>query len=364
MLKSYNATRGYVESGTAAGINVNSPFVPFTPSTAINDTDSVQRALEKLQGSINITGIVKGNGTSLSAATSGTDYSAGTYALATGIVKSTTVTGELTIAVADDFPTLNQSTTGTAASVTGTNVVTNTNLSTMPTNTIKGNNTGSTATPIDLTSTQVTGMLNTMVGDSGSGGTKGLAPAPAAGDAAAGKFLKADGTYAVPAGATTGDTKTGLQSADHSNWLLWTNGRSLSRTTYATLWNFVNTNSLVATGLFGAGDGATTFTLGDINGRAIGIVGSGAGLTARNLGFSTGTETQTLTTDNLPPHNHGILGDSARGLSSEFDNDKVLYNEDGAVRNVLARNTEFTGSGTAHNNMQPTVFLNFFVFSG
>ncbi len=234
----------------------------------------------------------------------------------------------------------------------------------MPTNTIKGNNTGSTATPIDLTSTQVTGMLNTMVGDSGSGGTKGLAPAPAAGDAAAGKFLKADGTYAVPAGATTGDTKTGLQSADHSNWLLWTNGRSLSRTTYATLWNFVNTNSLVATGLFGAGDGATTFTLGDINGRAIGIVGSGAGLTARNLGFSTGTETQTLTTDNLPPHNHGILGDSARGLSSEFDNDKVLYNEDGAVRNVLARNTEFTGSGTAHNNMQPTVFLNFFVFSG
>jgi hypothetical protein len=37
-------------------------------------------------------------------------------------------------------------------------------------------------------------------GDSGSGGTKGLVPAPAAGDAAAGKFLKADGTFATPAG--------------------------------------------------------------------------------------------------------------------------------------------------------------------
>lgn len=39
-----------------------------------------------------------------------------------------------------------------------------------------------------------------MVGDSGSGGEDGLVPAPAAGDAAAGKFLKADGTWEVPSG--------------------------------------------------------------------------------------------------------------------------------------------------------------------
>lgn len=39
-----------------------------------------------------------------------------------------------------------------------------------------------------------------MIGDSGSGGTAGNVPAPASGDAAAGKFLKADGTWAVPAG--------------------------------------------------------------------------------------------------------------------------------------------------------------------
>jgi hypothetical protein len=44
----------------------------------------------------------------------------------------------------------------------------------------------------------------TMVGDSGSGGTKGVAPAPAAGDAAAGKFLKADGTWATVSGASGG----------------------------------------------------------------------------------------------------------------------------------------------------------------
>jgi len=50
--------------------------------------------------STNINGIVKGNGTSLLSATSGTHYSAGMSALATGIVKSTTVTWDLTIAVA------------------------------------------------------------------------------------------------------------------------------------------------------------------------------------------------------------------------------------------------------------------------
>ena len=37
-------------------------------------------------------------------------------------------------------------------------------------------------------------------GDSGSGGTTGLVPAPASGDAAAGKYLAAGGGYGVPAG--------------------------------------------------------------------------------------------------------------------------------------------------------------------
>jgi hypothetical protein len=72
-----------------------------------------------------ITGVLKGNGAAISAATSGTDYSAGTSALSTGILKSTTTTGALTIAVAADFPTLNQNTTGTASNVTGTVAIAN-----------------------------------------------------------------------------------------------------------------------------------------------------------------------------------------------------------------------------------------------
>lgn len=66
---------------------------------------------------------------------------------------------------------------------------------------------------------QATSDLDAMVGDSGSGGTKGLAPAPASGDAAAGKFLKADGTWAVPSGA--GGTTLGLTAwvMDSLSWL-------------------------------------------------------------------------------------------------------------------------------------------------
>ena len=75
--------------------------------------------------STSVTGLLKGNGTGVSAATVGADYSVGTSSLATGILKSTTTTGALSIAVAGDFPTLNQNTTGTAANVTGTVSISN-----------------------------------------------------------------------------------------------------------------------------------------------------------------------------------------------------------------------------------------------
>lgn len=55
----------------------------------------------------------------------------------------------------------------------------------------------------DLSSgTVAVARLPVMVGDSGAGGTAGIVPAPGAGDAAAGKYLKADGTFAVPPGGS------------------------------------------------------------------------------------------------------------------------------------------------------------------
>lgn len=73
-----------------------------------------------------------------------------------------------------------------------------------------------------------TALLAAFTGDSGSGGVKGLVPAPAAGDAAATKFLKADGTWTTPSGA--GDV-TGPASSVDSEIVLFdgTDGKTLKR---------------------------------------------------------------------------------------------------------------------------------------
>ena len=80
-------------SGTVTSVNVVS-----ANGFAGTVTNGSSAAAITITTSVN--GVLKGNGTSISAATSGTDYAPGTSTLATGIVKSTTTTGALTIAVA------------------------------------------------------------------------------------------------------------------------------------------------------------------------------------------------------------------------------------------------------------------------
>ena len=108
-----NALATYLAAGGGTVTTVSVVTANGMAGTVANATTTPAITL-----TTSVTGMVKGNGTALSAATSGTDYSAGTSALATGILKSTTTTGTLSIAVAGDFPTLNQNTTGSAATLT------------------------------------------------------------------------------------------------------------------------------------------------------------------------------------------------------------------------------------------------------
>lgn len=121
---------GYLSSTDWSTFNAKQPAGSYLTSVAVTSANgfagtSSGGTTPSLTLTTSITGLLKGDGTAMSAATAGTDYSAGTSALATGILKSTTTTGALTIAVAADFPTLNQNTTGTASNVTGTVAIAN-----------------------------------------------------------------------------------------------------------------------------------------------------------------------------------------------------------------------------------------------
>jgi hypothetical protein len=93
-------------------------------------------------------------------------------------------------------------TAGSNATTIATAAVTLAKMADLAQATVIGRASGAgTGAPTALTATQLTVIPNAVVGDAGAGGTKGLVPAPAAGDAAANKFLHADGTFKAVAGA-------------------------------------------------------------------------------------------------------------------------------------------------------------------
>lgn len=88
-----------------------------------------------------------------------------------------------------------------ALNTVGTNqidndAVTNAKLANMPAGTVKGNNTGGVADPLDLTAAQVTAMLALFTS-----GVQGLVPASGGGTV---NFLRADATWAAPPAGGSG----------------------------------------------------------------------------------------------------------------------------------------------------------------
>ncbi len=125
LLGRWNASVGAVEEITVgSGLNLSSGILTAVESGTVSTVSVVTAngfagtvanasSTPAITLTTTISGIVKGNGSAISAAAAGIDYSAGTSALATGILKSTTTTGALSIAVAGtDFVAPNAAITG------------------------------------------------------------------------------------------------------------------------------------------------------------------------------------------------------------------------------------------------------------
>lgn len=175
-------------------------------------------------------------------------------------------------------------------------------------------------------------------------------------------------------------------------------GSAISRTTYSELFSVIGTT-------YGVGDGSTTFNIPLMEGRV--VIGVSVYYT---LGTTGGTESVTLTEEELPAHYHTIpthghtstikattpaLGHTitqpaftysapsgnsvcfgnAYGKSSSVNATRsanlaisnhaaASCTKTGSVADCAAFDTVSTGGNNAHDNMQPFVALNYIIYTG
>jgi microcystin-dependent protein len=131
---------------------------------------------------------------------------------------------------------------------------------------------------------------------------------------------------------------------------------AVSRTTFAALFNEVGTT-------WGAGDGSTTFNVPDSRRRAwVGSGGSGTATIGNAIGNTGGEEGHSLTSGENGTHPHGLAVFSGAGDGSEANTGVPAKTSSGG-QNLWAAGGNQTnnvpvvansGSGTAHNTIQPS----------
>ena len=117
------------------------------------------------------------------------------------------------------------------------------------------------------------------------------------------------------------------------------------------------------------GDGRSTFALPNLSGRVPVGVGQGAGLTNRQLGEMSGTETVTLTTAQMPAHSHTVNAVTADGnqnlpTNSFPANTKTLDKEYSTVAPNTTMNPTMigvSGGSQPFGVMQPSLGMNYII---
>ena len=181
-------------------------------------------------------------------------------------------------------------------------------------------------------------------------------------------FAIADGTWVdLRADDPAGVIKLFAGADAPSGWLIC-NGNLISRTTYADLFAVIGTT-------YGVGDGSTTFSLPDLKGRVpVGLDSSQSDFDA--LGEIGGEKTHALVEAELAAHNHDITDPGhthapLNGGNFVVNRSGASYMPVGVDNNMTydittgSRTTGITvndaGSGTAHNNLQPYIALNYII---
>jgi microcystin-dependent protein len=114
------------------------------------------------------------------------------------------------------------------------------------------------------------------------------------------------------------------------------------------------------------GDGQETFNLPDLRGRVPIHQGTGPGLTSVVEGEVLGTETVTLTSNQIPVHTH-LLGASSNGASSASPvggvpaaaSSDVLWGRGTTLETMQTSGS--AGGSQPHSNMQPYLCINYII---
>ncbi len=122
--------------------------------------------------------------------------------------------------------------------------------------------------------------------------------------------------------------------------------------------------------LFGTiygGDGRTTFALPDLRGRLPIHTGQGPGLPNFNQGSKAGSETESISSSQMPAHRHTPRGSRAPG-SSPVPVGRVPAAAPVNAFSAAAPDTGLapaidatTGGGAPHNNVMPFLCINFII---